>query len=98
MLCFQLGLAVIFGLMGIVNFAHGALYHARARSWPGSCGFPSTWLAISLAGPTVIILDGRNFWGALIVAPLIVATFTLVLERTVIKRIYGLDPHLRQCC
>jgi branched-subunit amino acid ABC-type transport system permease component len=32
----SLGLAVIFGLLGIVNFAHGALY-MLAPLPPGSC-------------------------------------------------------------
>ena len=71
----SLGLAVIFGLLDIVNFAHGALYMLGA-------------LGASL------MLDhfGINFWFALILAPLLVGVLSVVIERTMIKRLYGLDP------
>jgi branched-chain amino acid transport system permease protein len=71
----SLGLAVIFGLLDIVNFAHGALYMLGAFA---------AW----------IMLDkfGMNFWLALIVAPLIVGALGVVIERTFLKRLYGLDP------
>jgi branched-chain amino acid transport system permease protein len=71
----SLGLAVIFGLLDIVNFAHGALYMVGAFvAW--------------------IILDkwGVNYWFALIIAPLVVGAVGVVIERTMLKRLYGLDP------
>jgi branched-chain amino acid transport system permease protein len=66
---------VIFGLLDIVNFAHGALYMLGAFA---------AW----------IMLDkfGMNFWLALVVAPLIVGAFGVLIERTFLKRLYGLDP------
>jgi branched-chain amino acid transport system permease protein len=71
----SLGLAVIFGLLDIVNFAHGALYMLGALG---------AWL----------MLDnfGINFWFALILAPLLVGALGVVIERTFLKRLYGLDP------
>jgi branched-chain amino acid transport system permease protein len=71
----SLGLAVIFGLLDIVNFAHGALYMLGAFG---------AW----------IMLDqfGVNFWFALILSPLIVGALGVVIERTLLKRLYGLDP------
>jgi branched-chain amino acid transport system permease protein len=71
----SLGLAVIFGLLDIVNFAHGALYMLGAFG---------AW----------ILLDqlGVNFWFALIIAPLIVGALGVVIERSFLKRLYGLDP------
>jgi branched-chain amino acid transport system permease protein len=71
----SLGLAVIFGLLDIVNFAHGALYMVGAFA---------AW----------IMLDkfGINFWLALVLAPLIVGALGVVIERTFLKRLYGLDP------
>ncbi len=71
----SLGLAVIFGLLDIVNFAHGALYMVGAFA---------AW----------IMLDkfGINFWFALILAPLIVGVLGAIIERTFLKRLYGLDP------
>ena len=71
----SLGLAVIFGLLDIVNFAHGALYMLGAFA---------AW----------ILLDkfGVNYWFALILAPLLVGTLGVLIERVFLKRLYGLDP------
>ena len=70
----SLGLAVIFGLMKISNFAHGALFMVGA------------FVAWGL-GEYV----GLGYWPALVIAPLIVATLALVLERFVLRRVYALD-------
>ncbi len=71
----SLGLAVIFGLLGIVNFAHGALYMMGA------------YVAF-------IALDkfGINYWGALVLAPLAVGVVGVVIERTLLKHLYKIDP------
>jgi len=71
----SLGLAVIFGLLGIVNFAHGALYMIGAYV---------AWL----------LLDkwGLGYWYALILAPVVVGALGVVVERTLLKRLYSLDP------
>jgi branched-chain amino acid transport system permease protein len=71
----SLGLAVIFGLLDIVNFAHGALYMVGAFA---------AW----------IMLDSWhvNYWFALILAPLVVGILGVVIERLLLKRLYGLDP------
>lgn len=71
----SLGLAVIFGLLGIVNFAHGALYMIGAyAAWIGLNSF------------------GINYWAALIVAPLVVGALGVVIERTLLKHLYKVDP------
>lgn len=71
----SLGLAVIFGLLGIVNFAHGALYMLGAYvAWLGLEHF------------------GMNYWVALLVAPLLVGVLGLVVERTLLKQLYKIDP------
>jgi branched-chain amino acid transport system permease protein len=70
----SLGLAVIFGMLNIINFAHGALFMMGAFvAW--------------------ILLDqfGIGYFPALILAPLIVGAFGVVLERTIISRLYKLD-------
>jgi branched-chain amino acid transport system permease protein len=70
----SLGLAVIFGMLNIVNFAHGALYMMGAFfAW--------------------FLLEDFNigYWPALILAPLGVALFGMVIERTMLKRLAGLD-------
>jgi branched-chain amino acid transport system permease protein len=71
----SLGLAVIFGLLGIVNFAHGALYMMGA------------YVAF-------IALDkfGINYWVTLILAPLVVGAVGVVIERTLLKHLYKIDP------
>ena len=86
----SLGLAVIFGMLNIINFAHGALFMMGAfAAW--MLLMPNTWLAMispSLSVPDWLTL---GYWPALIVAPLIVGAFGLLLERTVIRRLYNLD-------
>ena len=71
----SLGLAVIFGLLGIVNFAHGALYMIGAYV---------AWLSLEKFG--------LNYWFALVIAPLVVGALGVVIERTLLKRLYKLDP------
>lgn len=71
----SLGLAVIFGMLNIINFAHGALYMMGA--------FVAYFL---------LQYGGLNYWWALILSPLIVGFFGIVIERTMLKRIAGLDP------
>ncbi|MGC4079092.1 MAG: branched-chain amino acid ABC transporter permease [Rubrivivax sp.] len=71
----SLGLAVIFGLLGIVNFAHGALYMLGAYV---------AWLSLEKFG--------LNYWAALVLAPLVVGALGIVIERTLLKRLYKVDP------
>ena len=71
----SLGLAVIFGLLGIVNFAHGALYMMGAYV---------AWLCLEKFG--------LNFWAALLIAPLVVGALGVAVERTLLKRLYNIDP------
>jgi branched-chain amino acid transport system permease protein len=71
----SLGLAVIFGLLGIVNFAHGALYMIGA--------YVAWWLMDSFE---------IGFWWALVLAPLVVGAMGVVVERTLLKRLYKIDP------
>jgi len=71
----SLGLAVIFGLLGIVNFAHGALYMVGA------------YVAF-------VLLDtfGIGYWWALVIAPLVVGALGVVIERTLLRHLYKIDP------
>ncbi len=86
----SLGLAVIFGMLNIVNFAHGALFMMGAfAAWMMLT--PNTWLEMidpSLQVPAWLSI---GYWPALIVAPLVVGLFGLLIERTIIRRLYGLD-------
>ncbi len=79
----SLGLAVIFGLLNIVNFAHGALYMLGA--YVALLGYTSL-------GPLIGMPDFHlNYWAALIVAPLVVGAFGIVIERTMLRRLYKFD-------
>ncbi len=71
----SLGLAVIFGLLGIVNFAHGALYMIGA------------YVAWFLMEKFAI-----GFWWSLLLAPLLVGALGVVVERTLLQRLYKIDP------
>ena len=71
----SLGLAVIFGLLQVINFAHGALYMLGAFA---------AYLLLSSAG--------IGYWPALVVAPILVGAVAVVIERTMLRRLYGLDP------
>ena len=71
----SLGLAVIFGLLRVINFAHGAQYMLGA-----------------FAALLLLTLAGVNYWLALVLAPLLVGLLAAVVERTMLSRLYQLDP------
>ena len=69
-----IGLSLIFGLMTVVNFSHGALYMLGA------------YVAFTILGLT------KSFWLSLVLAPLVVGTLGLLIERLLIRRLYGRSP------
>jgi branched-chain amino acid transport system permease protein len=71
----SLGLAVIFGLLRVINFAHGAQYMLGA-----------------FAAYLLLTYAGVGYWPALIAAPLIVGATAIVIERFMLRRLYGIDP------
>src|SRR5678815_415059 len=71
----SLGLAIIFGLLNVINFAHGALYMLGAFV---------AWALFHYLG--------IGYWPALVLAPLVVGVVGMVLERTLLQRLYRLDP------
>ena len=86
----SLGLAVIFGMLNIINFAHGALFMLGAFvAWMMLT--PNTWLAMIDPALQVPEWMSIGYWPALIIAPLVVGAFGLLLERTIISRLYKLD-------
>jgi branched-chain amino acid transport system permease protein len=70
----SLGLAVIFGLLNIINFTHGAQYMMGA--------FCSYFL---------LQYAGVGYWWSLLLAPVIVGATGVVIERTMLARLYKLD-------
>ena len=70
----SMGLAIIFGMLNIINFAHGALFMMGAFA---------SWMLLQYAG--------IGYFPSLILAPLIIGVFGVILERTIISRLYHLD-------
>ncbi|SCY03088.1 branched-chain amino acid ABC transporter permease [Microvirga guangxiensis] len=71
----SLGLAVIFGLLRVINFAHGAQYMLGA-----------------FAAYLLLTYAGIGYWPSLFLAPLLVGAVAIVIERFMLRRLYGLDP------
>ena len=70
----SLGLAVIFGMLNIINFAHGAFFMMGAFA---------AWMLLQYTG--------IGYFPALILAPLVIGAVGVVLEKTIISRLYNLD-------
>jgi branched-chain amino acid transport system permease protein len=70
----SLGLAVIFGLLNIINFTHGAQFMMGAFV---------AWMLLHYLG--------IGYWWALILSPLLVGLTGVILERTMICRLYKMD-------
>ena len=70
----SLGLAVIFGLLNIINFTHGALYMLGAFC---------AWFLLQYLGV--------GYWWALVIAPIAVGVLGVLIERTMLARLYKLD-------
>jgi branched-chain amino acid transport system permease protein len=70
----SLGLAIIFGLLNIINFTHGAQYMMGAF-----CAY----FALQYAG--------LGYWWSLLIAPVAIGLTGIVIERTMLARLYKLD-------
>ncbi|MDX6724605.1 MAG: urea transport system permease protein [Solirubrobacteraceae bacterium] len=67
----SLGLAVVFGLMRVINFAHGAFIMAGAFT------------------TVTLVRHGMSFWIAIPAAALVGVILGIVVERTLIRPLYG---------
>ena len=70
----SLGLAVIFGLLNIINFSHGAQYMLGAF-----CAY------------FLLELAGVGYWWSLLLAPVVIGITGVVIERTMLSKLYKLD-------
>jgi branched-chain amino acid transport system permease protein len=98
-----LGLSLILNLSGVINFAHGGFlaiggylaYMLIAGTFPSISSH-----GIHLWGFTLIpgfdfpgfTFPPIGFWGALAVAPILTGLFGLLVERGLIRPLYGRDP------
>ncbi len=79
----SLGLAIIFGLLNVINFAHGAFYMLGAFV---------ALIGYSFIGPWLGYDDFQlGFWPALIVAPILVGCLGMLMERFMLRRLYQFD-------
>jgi branched-chain amino acid transport system permease protein len=67
----SIGLAVIFGMMGIINFAHG------------------TFLMLGAFFTVTAVRAGLGFWPAAVIATLAMGALGLIVERLLIRHLYG---------
>ena len=80
----SLGLAVIFGMLNIVNFAHGALFMTAAFF---------AWIGLIQLGPWVGHHDLHvSYWWSLVLVPPIVGLLGATIERWMLRHLYRLDP------
>ena len=70
----SLGLAVIFGLLNIINFTHGAQYMMGAFC---------AWFLLERMG--------IGYWWSLLLVPVLVGATGVIIERTMLSRLYKLD-------
>jgi branched-chain amino acid transport system permease protein len=70
----SLGLAVIFGLLNIINFTHGAQYMLGAFC---------AWFLLERWGV--------GYWWSLFLAPVVVGATGVLIERTMLSKLYKLD-------
>jgi branched-chain amino acid transport system permease protein len=68
-----LGLSIIFGMIGVINFAHGALFTLGA------------YVAFQ-------VKDALGFSAALVVSPALVGVLGMLIEATLLRRLYREDP------
>jgi len=78
------GLSLIFGVMNVVNFAHGSLWMLGA------------YLAFAVVGASLTVpgfgVVAGSFWLALLVAPLLVGAVGFGIEYATFRPLYGRNP------
>ncbi len=70
----SLGLAIIFGLLNIINFTHGAQYMMGAFC---------AWFLLNKLG--------IGYWWSLLIVPVVIGATGVIIERTMLSRLYKLD-------
>src|SRR3989441_4475323 len=68
-----LGLSIIFGMLGVINFAHGALFTLGAYT-------------------AYQVKDALGFPATLVFAPILVGILGMLIEATLLRRLYLEDP------
>lgn len=78
------GLSLIFGLMDVINFAHGALF-----AWGAYAGFSTFVYLTPWVVSDSVLRNAAVFSLALLAAMTMAGILGVVLERVIIRRVYG---------
>ena len=83
------GVSIILGLMDVLNFAHGALF-----AWGAYVGFTVFGYLMKWVEADSVLQNFAAFSLAIVAAMVVVAFVGIVLERVIVRRVYG--SHLFQ--
>jgi branched-chain amino acid transport system permease protein len=78
------GVSIIFGLMDVLNFAHGALF-----AWGAYVGFSVFQLLMKWVEADSVLKNLAVFLMAMAAAMIAVAVLGILLERVIVRRVYG---------
>jgi branched-chain amino acid transport system permease protein len=78
------GVSIIFGLMDVLNFAHGALF-----AWGAYVGFTVFGYLMKWVEANSVVQNLAVFLVAVVAAMVVVGLLGMVLERVVVRRVYG---------
>jgi branched-chain amino acid transport system permease protein len=78
------GVSIIFGLMDVLNFAHGALF-----AWGAYVGFSVFKLLRNWVEAPSVLENFGVFFVAILAAMVAVAILGVILERVLVRRVYG---------
>jgi branched-chain amino acid transport system permease protein len=78
------GVSIIFGLMDVLNFAHGALF-----AWGAYVGFSVFQLLMKWVEADSVLKNVAVFLLAMAAAMIAVAVLGIILERVIVRRVYG---------
>ena len=78
------GVSIIFGLMDVLNFAHGALF-----AWGAYVGFSVFQLLMKWVEADSVLQNLAVFLMAMVAAMITVGILGIILERVVVRRVYG---------
>ena len=78
------GVSIIFGLMDVLNFAHGALF-----AWGAYVGFSVFQLLMKWVEADSVLQNLAVFLMAMVAAMIAVGILGIILERVIVRRVYG---------
>ncbi len=78
------GVSIIFGLMDVLNFAHGALF-----AWGAYVGFSIFRLMRNWVAAESVLQNTGVFFVAILASMAAVAVLGIILEKVIVRRVYG---------